>query len=251
MMNFGIYTEIGKNRKVNEDFVICDSDKDLYIVCDGMGGHSAGELASMEAANWLLKTLRLKLRNDLSAREISGVFIEAFDNVNHHIYEYSKKDKNFKDMGTTAVVAYIDKDELYICHIGDSRAYLINDGYAIQLTKDHSYVQQLVEEGEITVEEAKSHPKRNMITQALGTDTVLSPEIIIKPFVAGDVLLLCTDGLSQFIENREMVKIIKASSSLQTAAEALVACAIKKGSFDDVSTIVINLNKKEKKGEWL
>ncbi len=202
----------------------------------------------METANWLLRYLREHLHNEEDKEKITAVLLKAFEGVNEHLYHYAKENKKFGDMGTTAVVAYIIKDNYYcICHIGDSRVYLIKENSVEQLTKDHSYVQKLLDMGEITIEEANHHPKRNVITQAIGSKTPLVPEVVMGDFKDGEYLLMCTDGLSENITSCEITQIIDDSPNLQAAAERLVKCAAANGGLDDTSVILIG--KKHKQGD--
>ncbi len=238
-MKFGIYSAEGDRRITNEDFVIADQEMGLYIVCDGMGGHAAGEYASLQAGNYLLDFLRAELKEDLSEMAVFEILNRAIEAVNRYIYDLSRSDQAYRGMGTTALVAHIAGEQLYICHVGDSRAYLVDDERALLLTRDQSYVQKLVDEGQISEAEARNHPKRNIVLQAVGTNQVLQPELLAFDLAANQVVVLCSDGISDLLTEDDIHQLIGAAGSAQDAAKQLVEKAFAKGSKDDASAIVI------------
>ncbi|PIE76892.1 MAG: hypothetical protein CSA13_02210 [Clostridiales bacterium] len=238
-MKFGIYSAEGDRRITNEDFVIADQKLGIYIVCDGMGGHAAGEYASLQAGNYLLDFLRAELSDDLSEMLVFDVLNRAIDGVNRHVYGLSRSDEAYYGMGTTALIAYIAGKQLYICHVGDSRAYLVDDERALLLTRDQSYVQKLVDEGQISEEEARVHPKRNIVLQAVGTNQALQPELLAFDLAANQVVVLCSDGISDALTEEDMYRIIGEAKSAENAAKMLVEKAFLQGSKDDASAIVI------------
>ncbi len=238
-MNFGIYSAEGEKRGTNEDFVIADQANGIFIVCDGMGGHAAGEYASAQTGKYLLDFLNRHLDDSMSQVQISDVLIEAFDQVNHYVYDLSCQNTSYQGMGTTALVALFKKEQLYICHVGDSRAYAINSERTELLTHDHSYVQKLVDEGQITIDQARLHPKKNIVLQAVGGDETLVPELLILEYDDRQVLLLCSDGVSDVMTKDDIYRTVGAANSCQEAAQLVVEKAFEMGSKDDSSAIVI------------
>lgn len=245
IMKFGIYTASGKNHLVNEDFVIAEEALGIYIVCDGMGGHAAGELASLETAKFILDKLKLQLDKPQSTaansqdQQMVDLLKTVLNEANDYIYRLSLSNKNYRQMGTTALVAYFASGDVYISHVGDSRAYLVNKTRISRLTKDHSYVQHLVDSGALRPEDAKDHPKRNMITQAIGAKIPVTPQIIKVQLASDDRLLLCSDGVSGALSERQIQDIICADLDLQQIAQTLVLSAFQNGGTDDASAIVV------------
>ncbi len=247
-MKYGIYSAEGDRRTINEDFAIADHKLGLFIVCDGMGGHAAGEYASLQAGNFLLQLLSEKLTPELTEREVLGVLSTAIDRVNQHIYALSQEDSAYNEMGTTAVIAFLRGERLFICHVGDSRAYLLDDRCAKLLTRDQSYVQKLVEEKQISAEEARVHPKRNIILQAIGSNQKLEPELMVKDYTSNRVVVLCSDGVSDVLTEDDIYSTVIAAQDNQAAAHQLVEMAFSKGSRDDSTAVIIgNLPSKNSK----
>lgn len=253
-MNFGIYTACGKNHLVNEDFVIAEEVFGIYIVCDGMGGHAAGELASLETAKFILDKLKSQIDKPLKTivheqdQQMTELLKNVLNEANDYIYRLSLSDIKYRQMGTTALVAYFASGDIYISHVGDSRAYLVDTEHISRLTKDHSYVQHLVDSGALRPEDAKDHPKRNMITQAIGAKIPVTPQIIKIQLGKDNRLLLCSDGVSGALSERQIHDIMCADSDLQQVAKTLVLSAFQNGGTDDASAIVIA---RPKQGETL
>ena len=172
-MNISALTDVGLVRNVNEDMYFASEDIDLplFIVADGMGGHNAGEIASKMAVDIVLQYFDAKVEDLKDEKKLVTIIKNSIKKANSEIYKTSKESKLFSGMGTTITLAYIFKDNIYIGHVGDSRAYIIQDNTISQVTEDHSLVQELVKNGSITIEEGKTHPQRNMITRAAGTST--------------------------------------------------------------------------------
>lgn len=240
-MDYGFCTDVGRVREHNEDFILVDHLAGIFIVADGMGGYKGGEIASREASLFLLgyiKTAVLKLESLNERRE---ALMEGFSLVNSHIAGIAQKQPELQGMGTTGVLAVLDQDysDVIIAHVGDSRAYYLTESDARQLTKDHSLIQELIDIGSITREEAEVHPKRHVITQAIGSETPLSPEIMIYKIQHPGVLLLCTDGLSNLVEPNEMKAITFEAQTLQSASESLVQLANSRGGTDNCSVVLV------------
>ncbi len=238
-MKFGLYSKCGKRNQINEDCVFASSEFGLYIVCDGMGGHAAGELASFKTVDFLSQELKLALKPQMNEKEIELILRDRLQKANQFILDYAKSNPDYKEMGTTVVLAYLAKNKLYICNIGDSRAYLLSNGEIRQITKDHSYVQNLVDKGHITLEQAGSHPMRNIVTQSIGMESGLKPTIYTMIFKENDLLLLCSDGVSDSLSSDKLKSIVEEEIELDVMAKNLVEEAFASGGVDDASAIVL------------
>lgn len=239
-MQYGAVSDIGKIRKINEDnyYIGTDAEFPYVIVADGMGGHQAGEVASMMAVDIISNNLANNLDTRLDYVEVSEVIRKAFISANSIIYSYS--DQNYKRavMGTTATLAMVYDGKLITAHVGDSRAYKIDEYSIDQITRDHSYVQELVNMGKLTPYEAKHNPKKNYIMRAMGAEETIKVDIGIIPY-NGEKLLLCSDGLSNLVEDDEIFNYVKYSDDLQTAVQKLVDLANLRGGTDNITAAVI------------
>jgi PPM family protein phosphatase len=227
-------TDRGRRRRQNEDAFVCDPP--LFAIADGMGGAQAGELASRIAAAVIEQ-------GAATARDEDGV-VAAVRAANALIFERALNDPGAAGMGTTATVALVDeRDEtLTIAHVGDSRAYRYRNGALEQLTTDHSLVAELVRSGRLTEAEAAVHPHRSVITRALGTDAEVDVDTLTVPLAAGDLVLLCSDGLSAMVRDEEIVAVLVSSAGdPHHAAEALVRAANAAGGDDNVTVVVFEL----------
>lgn len=243
-MFIGVSTDKGKVRKNNQDsyFVSDNMDLPLFIVADGMGGHKAGEVASNMAVE-IVKNFFLEKKSELEKDKIDIFkFIRsAIEKANTTIYKKSIENDEFYGMGTTITMAYIFEGKLYIGHVGDSRAYLLRDNKFIQLTEDHSLVAEMVKKGSISEKEAECHPQRNVITRAIGTDKEVITDIIVENIHKDDILLLCTDGLTNMMNDNEIKEILVNKMNLQKNCNSLVKKANKLGGIDNVTVIAIKL----------
>lgn len=237
-MNIKALTDVGKIRKINEDsYRTFTSKKYTYaMVADGMGGHQAGEVASGMAVDIIGKYIDQNMSDDLDKFQAMEVLRQGFLHANADIYEYSCENDSAMGMGTTATLCMIRNDALIFAHVGDSRAYLIKDDIK-QLTRDHSYVQELVKLGEITPEEAKRHPRRNYITRAMGVEPMLKVDTGVKPY-EGETLLICSDGLFGEIEDSELLEIIN-QNGVEKGVEKLVELANERGGADNMTAVVV------------
>jgi len=246
MKSFGL-TDKGKVRKNNEDcFIIekCEAKDSLVLaLCDGMGGAKAGELASQLSNKAFVDHIYGKLTSrtsrSLNYREI---LIDACKEANGVSYEYSQFDDAYKGMGTTIVGGVVRSNGSgYIVNVGDSRAYHISrKGESIyQITKDHSLVEQLVEFGAITKEQAKFHPQRNVITRALGSEEDVECDYFEFNLLSGDILLLCSDGLSNMISDLEMLEYAKEYPEPELLCRALMSKALNRGASDNVTVVAV------------
>lgn len=233
-------TDIGKAREINQDYYyIPTTDKlDLYILADGMGGYNGGEVASKLAIDSVKKYIENNFEKEKETKEsILNLIKSAIEYANMIVYKKSKEVKELEGMGTTLDVCLIYNNKIFIGHVGDSRIYRIRQNVMRKLTKDHSYVQKLIEDGTITREEAMHHPKKNMLTKALGCTAFVDPDVTVKGFLKDDIILMCSDGLTNMIEEEEIYKIIRQDYRL--AANNLINKANENGGYDNVTAILI------------
>lgn len=242
-MRLGAATDIGKMRKLNEDSYFVYRNENLLggMVADGMGGQNAGEVASAMAAKIVKEHIINEFNPDMDYAQIGEMVRIALIEANRSIFSYSKSNPELDGMGTTATLAIIYKNKLIAAHVGDSRIYLINEDGIKQVTKDHSYVQELVLRGEISKEAADSHPAKNYITRAVGSEDILKVDITILDY-SGEIVLLCSDGLSNMLCDEQIEEIIKENEELQAGCEALVSLANKKGGLDNITVIAFEKN---------
>lgn len=237
-------SSIGKIRKANEDsFGIHQGNQPFYMVADGMGGHKGGAVASKEAVTRISRHLQNHLSPEITGEELEKLLEESVFEANRDIFQIGENSSECRGMGTTLTLAVpLPKDhKVYFAHIGDSRAYAIEKEEIYQVTKDHSLVQELVVNGDITEEEAKEHPKRNVITRALGTESEVWPDVfsIDFSFEAEHYLLLCTDGLSNAMEEEEIKRVVQNSESIEEACEDLINKANERGGHDNITVLIL------------
>ncbi|MBT8379553.1 MAG: Stp1/IreP family PP2C-type Ser/Thr phosphatase [Ignavibacteria bacterium] len=232
-IEIGNHSDVGRVREINEDYFgsFQGSYGELLIVCDGMGGHKGGEIASRLSVE-SIKNHFEKLNNSFNpVKELKS----SIQSANHTLMDAAKNDPALNDMGSTVVITLLQDDNAYTANLGDSRIYLCRDGEIKQLTKDHSLVQQMVDSRMISEEEAKHHPQKNVITRSLGigveTEPEVSDEIKIK---VGDTFILCSDGLTTFVSNSEILKIVS-NGTVQDAANKLIELANKRGGEDNIT----------------
>ncbi|OPH53016.1 serine/threonine protein phosphatase [Paenibacillus ferrarius] len=246
-------TDIGKVRQVNEDRATIQPELgglSLAIVADGMGGHQAGDIASQMAIDMIQEQLQ-SIHRGMPVEARKQVLKEAIENANEKIYEFASGQENYHGMGTTVVAIIASQELLIIGHIGDSRAYKITDDAITQLTEDHSLVYELVKNGQITIEEADHHPRRNWITRALGTEPGVEVDLYEYPWRPGDTILICSDGLSGLVDSSDIMGIIKSHAKLEDAAEQLIARALDEGGDDNVTVVLLahDQDSDEKRGD--
>lgn len=234
-------SDVGKTRQINEDFYYISSENEpvkLFIVADGMGGYNGGEIASKLAVDSARNYI---LSNFESSKEDKESLLNLVKNssmyANMIVYEKAMKNEELKNMGTTLDICLIYENKAFISHIGDSRVYRIRKDFMRKLTKDHSYVQQLVDEGKITKEESINHPKKNMLIKALGCTEYIEPDVTVKGFIKGDIMLMCSDGLTNMIPENEILKILK--ENLGDPSKILVDKANELGGLDNITAVII------------
>lgn len=246
MMKLSSYsvTDIGKLRKLNQDYVFTSEVPvgplpDLFIVADGMGGHKAGEYASKCAVETLVAQV-----NRSSERGSVRVISKAIREANKRVRQKALSDDNYYGMGTTLVVACLDEEGLCVANVGDSRLYLISGENMRQITTDHSLVEEMVQMGELERGMARTHPDKNIITRAVGVlDEVDVDFFEVEDIAAGDVLLMCSDGLSNMLEDSEMLGIVRSEGSLKERADRLVAAANMNGGRDNITVVLVRVEK--------
>jgi serine/threonine protein phosphatase PrpC len=242
-MDIGAMSHIGKVRDINEDsYCFLEKDYDLFIVADGLGGHSAGEVASLLAVDNIRDHIIKYISVNREKQLIKGIIYEAFHKANENIYLYSKENFFCDGMGTTATLALRIGSTLYIGHVGDSRAYIIRDNNIEQITLDHSLVAELIRSGNITEAEAIKYPWKNIITRALGIDENIKVDIFTVSFLPRDILVLCTDGLSNFVDKYEIEKVALEVNDSNEVCERLVSMANKRGGYDNITVLVAKYN---------
>lgn len=232
--------DIGMVRSSNQDAYFTGeiSDGSVFaVVCDGMGGANAGNIASETAVKVISEYVVKSYRTSMKDEDIEKMLNNAILSANIEIYDLSMKNESLAGMGTTAVVALVRDGVAVIAHVGDSRAYLVGDELT-QLTRDHSVVQSLLESGKLTPNEAKVHPKKNVITRALGAEENVIADSDIIEIKSGETLLICTDGLSNFAEPSEILDIFK-NNKIEEVAELLVSAANKNGGGDNIAVVTI------------
>lgn len=234
-------TDIGKTREMNQDcYYVSDeiNNMRLCILADGMGGYKGGEIASRLATASSRQYIeeRFKLI-DLNTENIQKLIKEAMDYANKIVYEKASENKELEQMGTTLEICIMYGNKMYIGHIGDSRIYRIRKNIIRRITTDHSYVETLVKDGTITREEAFYHPKKNMLMKALGCTAKIEPDITAKGFLEGDVILMCSDGLTNMLQEDEIYNII--NENIEEACYKLVERANELGGYDNISVIIV------------
>ncbi|WP_094602715.1 Protein phosphatase PrpC [Sporomusa silvacetica DSM 10669] len=227
-------SDIGMVRKTNEDSYVF-LPPHLFVVADGMGGHVAGEIASNLGAN----TIQEYIERNSPPAEWEQSLQAAIVQANTRIYQMSQAKSECQGMGTTVTAVYLENEEIYWGHVGDSRLYLIRENKLHQITNDHSLVWELMQNGSITSEEAQAHPHRNILTRAVGTSDTLSVDSGKFLWQPGDNLLLCTDGLTNMLSEETILSICLQPSSPQTIIKTLVDQARQAGGYDNITAILL------------
>ncbi|MDD6616317.1 MAG: Stp1/IreP family PP2C-type Ser/Thr phosphatase [Lachnospiraceae bacterium] len=231
-------TDVGKRREMNQDYVFASDQPvgnlpNLLIVADGMGGHKAGDLASRYAVETMVEYIRDAKKEERPIPLLGA----AIHTANDAVAAKAKSSRDLEGMGTTVVAAAVQGEYLYIANVGDSRLYLI-DREIEQITRDHSLVEEMIRVGELKREDARKHPDRNVITRAVGVHTPVKIDFFDVKLERGDIILLCSDGLTNMVEDPEILRIVRKSSSLKEAAQKLVNEANKNGGKDNISVVL-------------
>ena len=238
VLNTFSITDIGKKRKLNEDYVFTSREpignmSNVFIVADGMGGHKAGDYAS----KYTVETIVAEIQRSFEKNPVK-ILSKAIEISNAHIREKSLEDESLEGMGTTVVVATVMGKYLQVANVGDSRLYIVNEEIK-QITRDHSLVEEMVRMGGIDRQEARNHPDKNIITRAIGVGDKVEVDFFSAELKPGDIILMCSDGLTNMLEDEEIREILRKSDSLREKAGELVEKANKNGGKDNITVVLI------------
>ena len=238
-------TDIGKTRIVNQDYVFSSQEPvgnlpNLFIVADGMGGHQAGDFASSYSVKKFLESVSMSLQKNPHM-----IFRDAICYANKELIEKSRSNPELRGMGTTMVVLSILGDKAYVANVGDSRLYLLEKEELTQITVDHSLVQEMIRIGELTKESAKKHPDRNIITRAVGAGKDINADSFEFSITKDSTLLMCSDGLSNMVDDEQIVQILKQGKTPEKISKKLIETANRNGGHDNIAVIVINSDSDE------
>lgn len=246
---FGL-TDVGRKRRHNEDAYLIDEERGLFVVADGMGGHAAGEVASritVESIQEFIAATEEEQESSWPFGFNSRVSLEgnrlttAVEKANEKVMRAVQNRPELKGMGTTVVASLFDGDRATLVHVGDSRAYLFRDGELRRLTDDHSWVQEQVNAGILSEDEAKSHPLKNVVTRALGGAAHVSVDLIEVPVRTGDRYLLCSDGLTGMVPDEELFEQFRSGTTLESIVRSLVDLANVRGGVDNITAILVEV----------
>ena len=236
-------TDIGRKRKLNQDYVFSSAKPmgnmpNLFIVADGMGGHNAGDYAS----KCTVETVVSEIRNSFE-KNPTIIVKKAVETANSKIRELAAADENLLGMGTTLVVATVIGKYLQVANVGDSRLYLVGKQGIRQITRDHSLVEEMIRLGGLSREEARRHPDKNIITRAIGAKDEVEAEFFTEELEQGDIILMCSDGLSNMLEDKEIEKIIQDEElpEIKQKAEALINAANNNGGKDNIAVVLVKI----------
>ncbi len=232
-------TDVGKKRKLNQDYVYVSerpigSLDNLFVVADGMGGHNAGDLASQISVTTIVDTI-------IKSKETERICIleDAVKEANKLISDMAKDKEELQGMGTTVVVATFDGKQLFVANVGDSRLYICNQTIT-QITRDHSLVEEMVRLGGIDKKKARFHPDKNVITRAVGVEETIQIDFFDTELRKGDVVLMCSDGLTNMLDDQEIQVIMSINGDLEHKAKALVEAANEKGGKDNIAVVLVD-----------
>lgn len=241
-MKISAKTDVGRQRTENQDAYAAgdlNSEVSWAVVCDGMGGANGGNIASEAAVRVISEKLKSSYHTGMNDNTIKHLLISSVEAANVTLYSMAKNNDELHGMGTTVVLAIRSSDTLYIVHVGDSRAYVISEGGVFQATTDHSVVQLMIDNGELSPQEAKDHPKKNVITRALGVDSEVRIDFSQEQLEENDIVLLCTDGLTNFVDDDVIFEICRSEDSYMIA-EKLVELANENGGGDNVTVVTLS-----------
>ena len=234
-------TDIGLVRSENQDssaYGIISSDCVWAVICDGMGGVKGGKTASSIAVNCISESIERDYKEAMSAEELADILIKAVSNANLSVYKAAIDEPDLAGMGTTCELVFIRGGVAHVVHVGDSRAYSVREGKILQITEDHSLVQEMVRRGELTPDQAMRHPNKNLITRALGVAHDVNIDYIEVEFAEGDIILICSDGLSNFVSRADIVRTLSESKG-ELMIDTLVETAKRNGGHDNITVTVI------------
>ena len=248
MEYFGL-TDKGRVRPTNQDIYQIEAREEnqtaLLVVCDGMGGANAGNVASRFAAQVFTESIKAELTRPLDAKERQELMVHALEEANQTVFSLAGRQPEFRGMGTTLVAALVQGGEATILNVGDSRAYLFDGENLRQLTEDHSYVEEMRRQGRITAEVARTHPQKNLITRAVGVEPAVEGDLFEVALRKNEVLLLCSDGLSGMAEDQQIAAAIKNAKTLALAGDALLNLAMEGGGRDNITVALFTRGAEE------
>jgi len=238
------YTDVGQVRQNNQDSFyteILEDGRAMCVVCDGMGGAKAGNVASRLAANAFVEHAKSLLRPGLKCKDVEEIVIDSLSAANQSVNDMAISDVFYNGMGTTLVSAITAEDGIVIINVGDSRAYLINKEGIYRITRDHSVVEDMVEMGKITEEEAKEHPGKNLITRAVGTDESVSGDVYTVEAEKNSYILMCSDGLTNLVSDQEILYEVLYGDDVSKCCKRLVDIANSRGGFDNITAVLLEI----------
>ena len=238
-------TDVGLKRVHNEDNFLINEEVGVYVVCDGMGGHAGGEIASAIAVHTIDESFSLMSLENQSVEGMDEVISQHITSIvqlaGKTIFEEAKRERRYRGMGTTCVMTYVHDGKGYIAHVGDSRGYLLRKNRIEQLTEDHSLVNERIRAGYLTVEEAKNFRLKNVITRSLGFENEVEVDIQIVPLEVGDILMMCSDGLCNLVEAEQMARVML-ENPLQQATRTLIHMACDAGGDDNITVVMFRVD---------
>jgi PPM family protein phosphatase len=233
-------TDVGRVRKGNEDAFLVDAERGVFLVADGMGGHAAGEIASALATQAVGDTLRQGVDRGLQADALAAAMVESIRAADRAISAHVMRAPDTRGMGTTMTAVVVCTDGTYrLGHIGDSRAYLFRGGRLSQITTDHTWVQREVDAGRLTASAARRHHLAHVVTRALGANGSEEPDLLAGEFQAGDLLLLCSDGLTGMVPDRQLARLLPLEIRLEDRVAGLIAAANQRGGRDNITAVLV------------
>ncbi|MEA1962517.1 MAG: Stp1/IreP family PP2C-type Ser/Thr phosphatase [Bacillota bacterium] len=229
-------SDIGLQRKKNEDRLLIDEEKNLYVVCDGMGGHKGGDVAATLAVNCLKETAAFSLKEDAS-----GVLLQAVVNANQCIWERAKGDTELYEMGTTITAAVVVDLKLVVAHVGDSSIFLVRDNQIRKISQDHTLAEQMYKDGLLNKEDSTSNRYNHVLTRALGVYREVEIDLYSELLQSGDHILLCTDGLTDLLTEAEILEALINGQDTEAVLHCLVKLALDRGGHDNITMILISV----------
>ena len=238
-------TDVGRMRPINQDYIFYSimpvgNLQNLFVVADGMGGHNAGEYASWYTVETLVQLIR-----ESKEQNLYEILAQSIQEVNQRLIRKSYEEDRLRGMGTTLTLATVVDKTLYVVNIGDSRTYLINEQEIRQISQDHSLVEEMVRLGGIKPEEAKHHPDKNIITRAIGAKADVDVDFYEHRLKRGDIILMCTDGLSNMVEDEELFRIIRQDKDIQEIGGELLMKANRNGGLDNIAVVLVEIDNSE------
>ena len=248
-MNVAGLTDVGRNRNKNQDAIFFTSQAigplpNLFIVADGLGGHNAGEVASTKAVEFITNYVReFKAAEFVQSDNYLDLLVTAVQGANATVCELAEANPEMQGMGTTLTACIITNEKIFLAHVGDSRAYAITREKISQLTADHSYIDNMVKTGQITAEEALTHPDRHMVTRVLGMPELFEVDGAVKPIADTVSVLLCSDGLTNMLDDNMIKEIVNGTGLVEHRVKFLIEEANKRGGLDNISAVLIDVGR--------